>query len=103
MAWETRGGRKYFTRSARKDGKVTREYFGNGTLAELIAEADRQLKTSRRARREAQEEAHRQVTREMAPIEAALDCMEEFWDVALDTVLNKAGFHLHRGTWRRIR
>jgi hypothetical protein len=36
MAWDQHGSRRYYTRSHKKAGKVTREYFGNGAEAKLL-------------------------------------------------------------------
>ena len=37
MSWEKRGnnGRRYYTRSKRSSGKITREYVGTGELADM--------------------------------------------------------------------
>jgi hypothetical protein len=41
MGWEKRErGGLYYTRSRRVDGRVVREYFGTGPLAEIVALED---------------------------------------------------------------
>jgi hypothetical protein len=37
MAWERRGKRRYFYKSVRVGGKVTKKYYGRGPLAEVAA------------------------------------------------------------------
>lgn len=48
MAWETRGGRKYFYTGRRVNGRVVKEYHGSGPISELTAQAVEQRKVARR-------------------------------------------------------
>ena len=102
MGWETRAGSasRYYTRSQRAGGRVSREYVGTGLLAELVAAEDQ-------LHREAREQAARDRRTERECLEAldgpllALDArVEALYRAALVV----AGYHRHqRGDWRRRR
>ena len=47
MSWEVRGGKKYYTRSRRVDGRVVREYVGGGIAGEYDAELDAEARARR--------------------------------------------------------
>ena len=40
MAWERRGTRMYYYRSVRRDGRVTKIYYGTGVIGQLAAAAE---------------------------------------------------------------
>ncbi len=52
MAWETRSGKRYFYLSKWVNGRVKKEYYGSGPLAELAAMQVESRKQDRRARRQ---------------------------------------------------
>jgi len=99
MAWEIRErGTRYYTRSVRLKGRVTRQYFGCGLAGELAAAED--------ARRRAERKAATQALRaERGRVEAANRPLVEFLrasDLLLQAALIKAGFYRHnRGEWRK--
>jgi hypothetical protein len=96
MAWEARGGSRYYYRVVRDGGRVRRLYLGNGPVAELAAR-DVEL---RRAERQAR--ARSQTRLEAA--EAASRELAELADLLARAALVTAGFHRHdRGAWRRRR
>jgi hypothetical protein len=102
VAWETRerGGR-YYTRSRRspEDGRVLREYVGNGPFAELAAEADR-------TKREIAEAERRREKTELERLEAlAAPVLEisEAAEIFVRAHLIACGYHRHKGEWRRAR
>jgi hypothetical protein len=76
VALERRDGNLYYYRSVRDGEKVRKVYVGAGEFARVFAEGDILRRTSRKAQRE----------REKAELER------------LD-----AGYHRHKGEWRRAR
>jgi hypothetical protein len=104
MAWETRkGGGRYYTRSRREGGRVVREYVGSGPFAELVAEMDQVARDERedRARRDRGERE-----REREKMEALIAPSVELGaaaEVLATAELVAAGYHEHKGEWRRER
>jgi len=102
VAWEKRkrGGR-YYTRSRRspEDGRVLREYVGSGPLAEIVAEEDR-------TKRELAEAARKREKTELERLEALIAPVEELSEAAeilAHAHLIAAGYHRHKGEYRRAR
>ena len=100
MGWEPRErGGLYYTRSRREGGRVVREYVGSGEIAEALAQADETIRRVRElewARRRAEAER----------LEALADPvlrLDEAADELLRAELVAAGFHRHKGVWRRGR
>ncbi len=101
MAWETRkrGGR-YYTRSRKIGGRVTREYLGTGLAGELAAAADAQRRAERQAQKAAWRVERNRIESAIAPLEEFFDEVEAFARASLLL----AGYHRHhRGEWRRKR
>ena len=97
MGWDQ--GR-YYTRSRKVNGRVTREYVGRGPLAELVAELD----ADQRAQREAQRVALRAERVELKDLDAALGRVCQGVDLLARAALVAAGYHQHkRGEWRKKR
>jgi hypothetical protein len=98
MAWEQRGSQRYYYRSIRRNGHVTKDYVGTGPLAALSAAED----AERQAQRQAQAEDWRQ---EQAALEAIDTQLEAWWDlgtVEIKATLYTEGYYQHdRGTWRK--
>jgi len=100
MAWEMRGGcGPYYTRSRRVNARVVREYIGGGQIGHIAAEFD----AIRRAERIAEADARRQEITEIEELDRIADDLGRATDEAMRTVLEAAGFHQHRGEWRRKR
>ena len=94
MAWEQRGGRRYYYRSVRMNGRVRKVYFGNGPLARKAAQEDQMRAGDDRRRRQAAE----QLRDQLLVIETvAADGSEDFLKRA-SRCLDAAGYHYHRGT-----
>jgi hypothetical protein len=100
MGWETgkRGGR-YYTRSKKINGQVVREYVGSGTLAELAAEMD-DLERQERDQARAAVKIERDI--ESAQEKDLIYYCEAVEAIAVES-LHRAGYHKHKGQWRRRR
>lgn len=103
MGWEERRGRRYYYRKRRVAGRVVSQYVGTGPAAEALAAVD----TARRARDVAdrmlareQEQRAQEALRQAAAEEATLDRI--IADLTRATLL-VAGWHTHKGLWRRRR
>ena len=100
MAWETRRGRgPYFCLSVRRFGRVKREYYGKGQVAELAATLIAEQQVERRlARLQRQEEKSRWENAIHA--QKALDHLA---DLLVQATLLTNGYHKHGGSWRKKR
>jgi hypothetical protein len=101
MPWEHRNGRgRYYTRTRKINGVVTRQYVGAGPLAELVAHADdltRQALT-------AESDAVRRLRAQTHDFERRLDNLCRLTDHLIHIELTAAGYHQHaRGAWRKRR
>jgi len=100
MAWERReGGGLYYTRSRREGGRVLREYVGSGPLAELAAEEDRAKRELAEAKREWEKEELERLKDLAAPV---LE-LSEAAEILAHAHLVAAGYHKHKGEYRRAR
>lgn len=96
MAWETRGGRRYYYRKVWKDGRCFSVYEGGGPLAELKAERDEE--TRAQAQRRALD-----TRAELAALDAVDAMIDREWrtvKAAADALLEAAGYHRHKRQWR---
>ena len=100
MAWEERRGRRFYYQSERgEDGRVKKRYIGTGEIAEAIAHADetrRRVREERRAQEREQLERMEALAAPVLEIDAAADILARAHLVA-------AGYHQHKGEWRRGR
>ncbi len=97
MGWEMRKGRLYYYRKERRGGRVVSRYVGEGEEAETMAAAQAEmarerLAEQRRARAEREEE--QQTDRQVEELCELADAM------AAGTLV-LAGYHPHKGQWRR--
>jgi hypothetical protein len=101
MAWDThRGGRQYYTRSRRVNGRVVREYVGGGDIGEVAAAAD----AMRRAQRRAQKDQLRAERARWRAADQLLLELSESVGLLARAALLAAGYYQHsRGAWRRKR
>lgn len=96
MAWEERNGRRYYYRKVRRGGRVFSVYEG-GDVAGVIAEAqDEQA----RAGRERQALTLREQMKRDDEIDAMIDESWRAVSAAVESELESAGFHRHKGQWR---
>jgi hypothetical protein len=98
MGWQERsGGRRYYTRSLRREGRVVRQYVGRGDAAEAAAAADR----DRRAARDAEREASRLALSRLAEVDRQVAVLCEAAETASRAWLLLGGYQRHdRGQWR---
>src|SRR4051794_3926686 len=104
MAWDVRGGRRYYYRSCREGGRVRRVYVGTGPGAEAVADADA---VDRSAREEARERFQAERNAERGRLTAALGPVRRLDALAgalAALALAGAGYHrANRGAWRRYK
>jgi hypothetical protein len=96
MAWETRGGRRYYYRKVWKDGRCFSVYEGGGVLAELQAGRD---EGARAQARRVSLDTHA----ELAALDAADAMIDREWlnvKAAAEAALEDAGYHRHKRQWR---
>jgi hypothetical protein len=96
MGWEK--GR-YYTRSRKVNGRVVREYIGGGELGSLVAQMDE----IERERRNLERERWRLEKEEMEAFDDSVAKVCQMADVIAKAAMAAAGFHCHRGEWRRRR
>lgn len=97
MAWEDRNGSRYYYRKRRSRGRVISEYIGAGFLAEAEADlAQQEREQAAETRRRLQEQAA-----EAHAIDTQLDRIEEFTGTMVKALALLAGYHPHKGQWRR--
>ena len=100
MAWEGRKrGGSYYTRSRKVDGRVLREYVGGGIGGQLTAEADR----IEREMREAEALKAKREREKLEALAAPVLELSEAAEILARAHLIAAGFHRHKGEWRRER
>ena len=100
MAWEQRGNRSYYYHSSRRGGRVVKEYFGTGRVADLRAQLDG-LTLERRAIKRQDRLAERG---RCDALEARILELIQLTDALVAATLTVAGYHRHdRGAWRRRR
>jgi hypothetical protein len=91
---------RYYTRSRKVNGRVVREYFGTGEVAEMIAKID----AVNRVDRQAVWDARRAEKTELDALDASVKELDELADLLARAALLAAGYRQHkRGEWRRKR
>ena len=101
MAWERRGSNLYYYQSERVDGRVRKKYIGTSeaSVAQAIAHADETIRRSRAA----QSERGRVELEEARTLASAGEELWEAADILAVAELVAAGYHRHKGQWRRRR
>jgi hypothetical protein len=98
MAWEQRGTQRYYYRSVRRNGHVTKDYMGTGPLAEICAAED----AERQAQRQAEAEAQHQEQAARDALDRQIDAWWDMSTVLLKATLYTEGYYQHdRGAWRK--
>jgi hypothetical protein len=99
MAWKTINGRRYYYKSERVGGRVESTYFGAGEAGTLMAS----IMAFDREGREAERDKLRE---ERCEFDAEEKAVSEWFDgvqAVADSAMIAAGFHKHKGQWRRKR
>jgi hypothetical protein len=99
MGWKTINGRRYFYKSERQGGRVKTTYFGAGESGLLISRMEA-------IDREEKEETRKQPQAEREEFDAEEKAVAEWFERVQDaanTAMVAAGFHKHKGQWRRKR
>ena len=99
MGWEERRGRLYYYRSVREGKRVRKEYVGGGSFGQLIA----QLDELERLQRKEEEASWREEWDRLQRSAEFLRELEEAAEILSRAQLLAAGFHKHKGEWRRLR
>jgi hypothetical protein len=101
MGWEHRErGTRYYTRSRRVNGRVTKEYIGTGEVAELIALQDE----AERQRRLEEARAWREEREDLERLDETAGDLCELAELLTRAALVAAGYRQHnRGEWRKPR
>jgi hypothetical protein len=96
---ERRDGRLYYYRSVRDGEKVRKVYVGAGEFARICSETDILRRSSRRARREQERAELERLEALIAPVLG----LSEAAEVLAHAHLIAAGYHRHKGEYRRAR
>jgi hypothetical protein len=99
MAWKTINGRRYYYQSERAGGRVKSTYFGAGESGTLMANMVAFERLERAADREQLREERQESDAEETAISEWFDQVQAVADAAMIS----AGFHQHKGQWRRKR
>jgi len=99
MTLERRDKNLYYYRSVRDGEKVRKVYVGAGELACISHEGDILRKTEREAQREKQRAELERLDALAAPVEE----LSEAAEVLARAHLIAAGYHRHKGEYRRAR
>jgi hypothetical protein len=99
MGWKFINGHKYYYKQERERGRVKSTYFGAGESGSLMAA----WVTLERLEKAAERERERQQREESDTEERAVSAWFDDVQAVADAVLIAAGFHKHKGQWRRRR
>lgn len=102
MAWETRNGRKYYYRKVREGGRVRSVYVGSDPAQAWYAQSQLRSRQKHEVQVLSRFLAPRtRLALEQFDREAARAC--EMIRRVTEVVLQDAGYHWHKGEWRRNR
>ena len=99
MGWEARGSNSYYYRKKRIAGRVVSEYVGRGTMAREIALMD----VAERKERYEKIRNIKQQREEFGLFDNQVTQVGLLVDQIVGGFLIIAGFHKHKGQWRRQR
>jgi hypothetical protein len=96
MGWETRGGKQYYYRATKIDGRVVKTYMGTGAAGEEAARADE----AARAARVQEAVARHKHAEHLAEGTRLVVAVYELGKQAYADAMTRLGYHNHKGEWR---
>ncbi len=99
MAYETRGNKRYYYKKKREGKKVVSIYVGTGSEAEKIAQEDERLREKRRN----EQQFWQSRIAEIEALDMECESMHKFIGNLINANFILAGYHKHKGEWRRRR
>jgi len=99
MGWERRGGGMYYYRKRRQGDRVVSEYVGSGPLAALAAAFDQLRREEQSLQRERMQQEHEAIRALDGDVEDVCTVIR----VLTYGALLAAGYHTHKGQWRKNR
>lgn len=107
MSWDLKKGgqHRYYYRCERRPGhpNPVKVYLGKGPQAEEAARQLEERRLARQARREADRETLLVEQIRYLSAEKAVADLQDLVDMLVREALHEAGYHEHRGEWRRKR
>lgn len=97
MGWKTINGHRYYYRSRRVGRRVEITYFGAGQSGSLMAQIEEFERLEKAADRWREQEERDDENEEERAFAQWFDEVQS----QADTALVEAGFHKHKGQWRR--
>jgi hypothetical protein len=98
MGWEQRGNHRHYYTARRVGGRVVKGYVPDA-LAPLAA----QLAAEQRAERDAEQAALAQARAEFDALADTAAPLDELANLAHRAAMLAAGYHKHKGQWRKRR
>ena len=99
MGWKTINGRRYYYKSVREGTRIETQYVGPGEIGELMENLI-QVERLEGAKIRSEEKERREEAQ--AEESELIDWFGRVEDLA-NYALEEAGFHKHKGQWRRKR
>jgi hypothetical protein len=96
MAWERRGYQHFYYKSRRVNGRIIKQYYGTGHLAQLVYEQDRRQQEVR--------EREQATRKHIKDLDVETDTLNHTTRTLTKIYLLLAGYYQHhRGEWRKRR
>jgi hypothetical protein len=103
MGLERRGGKSYYYKKERVNGRVKSTYLAKGELAEMMARLQDDLRESRKMEHEENRARFDAMQAKHAKIDAKLDRALSLIQALTRAALLVTGHHNHKGQWRKGR
>jgi len=98
MGWERRGTTWHFYTARRVGGRVVKEY-----IPDAAASLAARLADEKRAERDAERAADARARADLDALADAVAPLDELADTAYRAAMLAAGYHNHKGQWRKRR